>query len=230
MNSLKSVLVLGGNGALGRCMVNNFKQSWEVTSIDFSKSAFAHHNILLSPDSSPTQQAIACTSQLSGSFEAILCVAGGFVAGPVSDPGVFEQFQESMKVNFYPSLLAAHLATKFLAEAGLLLFAGAAAAFEGTTAPLMGYGLSKVAVHSLAQNMATREHLPRQSTVVTILPVTIDTPANREAMPDENQKKWTDPNKIAGLVKMWAESDNRPENGSFAVLKNAGGQVAPEFL
>ena len=148
MNSLKSVLIVGGNGALGRCMVNAFTKNWQVTSVDFTQSTTAHHNILLPQGSSPTEQAAVCTSQLSASFNAILCVAGGFMMGGVSDPGVLEQAQKCMEINFYPSVLAAHIASKFLADAGLLMFTGAAAAYNAPTTPLLAYGLSKVGAHS----------------------------------------------------------------------------------
>ncbi len=46
----------------------------------------------------------------------------------------------------------------------------------------------------------------------------IDTPANREAMPDENKSTWLPPDKVAELLGAWAEGENRPENGSFAKL------------
>ena len=29
---------------------------------------------------------------------------------------------------------------------------------------------------------------------------------------------------------MWAEGSNRPENGSFSILKNQNGMVVPEFV
>jgi hypothetical protein len=49
-------------------------------------------------------------------------------------------------------------------------------------------------------------------------------------MPNSDFSKWTEPNKIAGLIKMWADGVNRPENGSYAVLKSVNGMVVPEFV
>ena len=46
----------------------------------------------------------------------------------------------------------------------------------------------------------------------------IDTPGNRAAMPDEDKSSWLPPEKIAELVRAWADGENRPENGSFAKL------------
>ena len=150
--------------------------------------------------------------------------------GPVEDPDVFDQTEEMMTINLTPSLLTAHIATYLLADNGTLLFTGANAVFKEATPGLFGYGLAKTAVHGLALNMAAREAIPSDAVVTTILPGVINTKANRDAMPNEDQSDWHSPSGIAGLVKMWADGHNRPENGSFALLKNERGSVVPEFV
>ena len=47
----------------------------------------------------------------------------------------------------------------------------------------------------------------------------IDTPANRDSMPNEDKSSWLPPEKIGELVRGWADGENRPENGSFAKLE-----------
>ena len=48
---MKRVLVMGGNGALGKAVVNSFKQrSWGVLSLDFTQNDKADKNIILSKD------------------------------------------------------------------------------------------------------------------------------------------------------------------------------------
>ena len=49
-------------------------------------------------------------------------------------------------------------------------------------------------------------------------------------MPTADHSTWAPPEKIAGLLKMWAEGVNRPKNGSYAVLKTINGSVVPEFV
>jgi dihydropteridine reductase len=135
-----------------------------------------------------------------------------------------------IEINLYPTLLTCHLATRFLNENGLIVLTGAAAAFKDVTPGNLAYGLAKTAVHSLALNLSTRESIPTTSTVSTILPEIIDTPGNREAMPGADFSKWSSPSAIAGLLKMWADGDNRPQNGSFAVLKCINGSIVPDFV
>lgn len=59
---------------------------------------------------------------------------------------------------------------------------------------------------------------------------TIDTPQNREAMPNENFSTWAKPEQISGLLRMWADGNNLPNNGSFALLNVQKGSVVPEYI
>lgn len=55
---------------------------------------------------------------------------------------------------------------------------------------MLGYGMSKAATHFLVQSLAADPHFFK-ATVAAILPTTIDTPANRAAMPDAKYDDWT---------------------------------------
>ena len=126
--------------------------------------------------------------------------------------------------------MTGHLATKYLGPQGLLVFTGAAAVFEGPVNFAYGYAMSKSATHSLALQLSTLAELPSSATVCCILPQVIDTPANRNDMPDAKKDDWQPPEKIAQLVRGWAEGDNRPNNGSFAKLTYENGMIVPEFV
>ena len=49
-------------------------------------------------------------------------------------------------------------------------------------------------------------------------------------MPDSDKVSWLPPQKVAELIRAWADGENRPENGSFAKLTYKSGVVIPEFL
>ena len=70
------------------------------------------------------------------------------------------------------------------------MFTGAAAVFEGPVNFAYGYAMSKSATHNLALQMAERNEIPISSTVCTILPQIIDSPENREDMPDQDTTEW----------------------------------------
>lgn len=89
-------------------------------------------------------------------------------------------------------MLAAHLATKYLLPKGLIVFTGASAVYKDPQPDMLAYSLSKAAVHYLATNLAEKAEQQDkfQGKVITILPETIDTPSNREAMPTADYSKW----------------------------------------
>jgi hypothetical protein len=59
----------------------------------------------------------------------------------------------------------------------------------------------------------------------------IDTPANREAMKEVLDKSsWAPCDKIALMIRQWADNENRPSNGSFAKVHYENGVVYPTFL
>lgn len=130
-----------------------------------------------------------------------------------------------------PTLLGAHLATKYLSPNGLVVFTGAAAVFKEPQPEMIGYSIAKTGVHSLALNL-THYFISHEmaSKVVTILPETIDTEQNREAMPKSDFSKWSKPEQIGGLLRSWIDGHNVPNNGSFAVLKVKNGAVIPDFV
>lgn len=86
---------------------------------------------------------------------------------------------------------------------------------------MMAYGLSKAAVHHLATSLASsKSGMPKNSTILTILPITLDTPMNRKFMPKADTTKWTSLNFLAETFLKWCNSEpqNRPKNGSLLSL------------
>ena len=62
---------------------------------------------------------------------------------------------------------------------------------------MIGYSMAKTGVHSLALNLAQHFQQSQHSgRVITILPETIDTKTNREAMPNADFTKWSNPTQI----------------------------------
>lgn len=52
--------------------------------------------------------------------------------------------------------------------------------------------MAKAAVHQLTKSLAGKDSgLPKDSLVVAILPVTLDTPMNRKWMPNADFSTWT---------------------------------------
>ncbi|OXB59373.1 hypothetical protein ASZ78_004216 [Callipepla squamata] len=123
--------------------------------------------------------------------DAILCVAGGWAGGSAKAKSLYKNCDLMWKQSVWTSTISSHLATKHLKEGGLLTLTGAQAALSGTPG-MIGYGMAKGAVHQLCRSLAgANSGLPSGSAAVAILPVTLDTPANRKSMPDADFSSWT---------------------------------------
>ena len=95
---VKTSLILGGNGALGRALVKTMKQGgWNVVSLDLSTNAEADTNIIYNPDLKLKEQApglVAKTLEAASFYESILCVSGGFAMGSIKDSNIFEVYEQ----------------------------------------------------------------------------------------------------------------------------------------
>ena len=89
-------MIMGGNGALGRAMVNAFKaSSWKVLSVDLANNSQADANLLVNPNEKVQDQLkgiYSQVSQFSKEFDSIICVAGGFGLSSIKDEDVLEKF------------------------------------------------------------------------------------------------------------------------------------------
>jgi NAD(P)-dependent dehydrogenase (short-subunit alcohol dehydrogenase family) len=96
---------------------------------------------------------------------------------------------------------------------GAIVNVAARAAFD-PPASLAAYAASKAALVALTRALA-KEVGPAGIRVNAIVPSTIDTPANRAAMPEADFSAWTPPAQIARVVLWLASDDAAPVRGSF---------------
>ncbi len=219
----KKLLLLGGNGQLGKVIVNTFKSSnyWKILSLDFKENKNADDNFLI--DSLMNDKNLDLTllhNALSDTkYDAIVNVAGGWMGHSLKDNNILSSFETMFRMNTLSTVLAGHLATSNLKQGGLLVFTGANAVKEGqnwVSDCMLGYQISKLSVHNLTDILIQNKTLlPKDVKLVTILPSTIDTESNRKAMPDSDFTKWTKPEVIATTIKAWAEDQSIIPNESF---------------
>jgi len=77
------------------------------------------------------------------------------------------------------------------------------------------YGASKAALVSLVLTLA-RENIDQGITANVVLPSTIDTPANRAAMPQADPSKWVRPEHVASLI-LWLASEGASQTTGAAI-------------
>jgi dihydropteridine reductase len=227
----KKAIVVGGCGGLGTACVEQFKQQgWSVLCVDFASHPEVD-NVQLDADADWTEQvALArqgCADAGFDSAEAVLHVAGSWAGSSVESDDFAASLEHLWSANVRSAALSAHLAGRCLGKGGMLTLTGAAAAQDGPTSFMTAYGMTKAATHHLVSSIA-ESGLPEGCAVNAILPVTIDTPTNRNAMPDADTSTWTPAEEIAQELCLWAENDKerRPANGAMVRVETVGNKTA----
>lgn len=133
-------------------------------------------------------------------------LVGGFAGGQSvaeTDDATFQRMFR-LNVNTAFHILRAVVPHMRSAGRGRIIAIGSRAAEN--PGPMVGaYSASKAALVSLIRTVAL-ENKDVGITANVILPGTIDTPANRQAMPDADISQWVQPSSIASLV-LWLAGD-----------------------
>ncbi len=144
----------------------------------------------------------------------VVHTVGGFAGGPSvadTDDATFQRMLD-LNLNSTFHLLRAVLPSMRKTGGGRIVAIGSRAALE-PGAGVGAYGASKAAMVSLMRTVAL-ENKDRGITANVILPGTMDTPANRQAMPTADLSKWVQPANIASLI-LWLVGDaGRDVNGA----------------
>ena len=148
------------------------------------------------------QKAVAAALESTGKIDALVHVMGGFAGGsPVheTDEAIWD---EMMNVNLRGAFLVTRSVLRPMIDAGYgrIVAIGSRIAVEPTKG-LAAYGASKAGLNALVQTIAL-EVKDKGITANVVMPSTIDTPGNREAMPKADFSKWVTPKSIAQQV-LW---------------------------
>jgi NAD(P)-dependent dehydrogenase (short-subunit alcohol dehydrogenase family) len=213
-----TVLVAGGTGFLGNAVVRELIGSgYDVAAtwvVERERERLEAEPVeLIEADLFDAEQVGAAISKVD-QLEAVVNLVGGYSDGPrvhETDP---DDFERMLRLNVMPGFLLARAAMPRLIERGGGAFVGVSARpalrpFAGAA----GYISSKAAVLALVQALDA-EYKGDGIRCNAILPSVIDTPANREAMPDADHSKWVPPEQIARVVRFLVSDDSAPTSGA----------------
>ena len=205
--SNKVALITGANGGLGMAVTKAFLEAGaQVAGVSpkIQDSDFGHPNFKAFPGeiASGESARTVCSAVVArfGRIDILVHLVGAFKGGkPVAetDDGTFRSMLDANLVAaFY--IIRAVLPDMRTRGSGRILAIGSKAAIE--TAPMIGaYAASKAALVSLVRTVAI-ENKDRGITASVILPGTMDTLANRAAMPGKDPSKWVQPSQVAGML------------------------------
>jgi NAD(P)-dependent dehydrogenase (short-subunit alcohol dehydrogenase family) len=217
----KIALVTGANGGLGSHVTKALLDagavvvgvSRKIQPSEFDSASFIALPAEISTAAGAKSMVDSLVARL-GRLDVVVHTVGGFAGGQSiaeTDDATFQRMLDSnLNSTFY--LLRAVLSTMRKTGNGRIVAIGSRAALE--PGPRVGaYSASKAAMVSLIKTVAL-ENKDVGITANVILPATIDTPANRTALPNADYSKWVQPASIAALI-VWLVSDNgRDVNGA----------------
>ena len=192
----RNAFITGGGGDLGVAVVERFLTAgWNVTAPRRAEVDLT--------DPETVERAVAAAAPL----HAVVNLAGGFSFGqPVAETSV-EDFEAVLRLNLRTTYVVCHAAIPHLAEDGAIVCTSSLSAHQPSSGG-SGYAASKAAVIALARAIA-KEGV--RCNVVS--PSLIDTPANRESMPESAWDKLVPPQRIAETILWLCSPESAALNG-----------------
>jgi NAD(P)-dependent dehydrogenase (short-subunit alcohol dehydrogenase family) len=209
----KISMVTGANGGLGRHVTKALLDAGYIVvglapTIRFSDFDHPHFTAVPATLDSFDAARKATDTVLAhfGAIDVLAHLVGGFAGGQSVADTEDETFRRMFDLNVQSAfhMLRAAIPHMRKAGAGRIIAIGSRAAED--PGPTVGaYSASKAALVSLVRTVA-RENKDVGITANVILPGTMDTPANRKAMPEADTSQWVQPAAVASLI-VWLASD-----------------------
>ena len=152
-------------------------------------------------------------------FDALINVAGGFTMGEKAFDASDEQFDLMFKINVTTLRNAVKSAVPAMRsqQRGAIVNIGALGALTGQ-ADISAYCAAKSTVMRLTESLS--EELKADGVNVNaVLPSIIDTPPNREAMPEANFDDWVAPENLAEVICFLASDEASAVHGALIPVK-----------
>jgi len=204
---MPTVAITGAAGAIGSVTADVFEDAgWDLALIDYGEENRATLDVSFPDawisdtdltDPQATKKAFAALGEETEALDAVLAIAGGFAMQPVLE-STTDDYEYMMDVNFRTLFNTARAAVPLLtrADGSFLLGVSAPAALEGQADAAL-YGASKGAVAAYVKSVGLEEKNAGLRTTVLYPMGVVDTPANREAMPDTDPSTWITPCELA---------------------------------
>ncbi len=147
-------------------------------------------------------------------IDALAAIAGGFDMGEPVHALSPERWDLMLDLNARTLLNTVHAVVPGMIDrgAGKIVTIGANAARQGL-AEMGAYCVGKAAVIRLTESMSA-ELRERGINVNCVLPSIIDTPENRDAMPDADPAAWVSPAKLANVILFLASEEASAIHGA----------------
>ncbi len=205
----KVAIITGSTGNLGKVVTSN------MISVGFTvigtyepdlNADDGHEKANYKPvdlsDSNAAKKFVLGTAEEYGRIDAVVCLVGGFAMSTLIDSNISD-INKMIDLNFQTALNTVQPALSVMKaqeSLGNIVLIGAKPVFEvNAFKSVFPYALSKSMVLRMAE-VINAETQTNNARATVIVPSIIDTPPNREAMPEANFDDWVTPESIAEKI------------------------------
>ncbi len=223
----RGVIVTGGTGALGRALVRLLLERGARVAVPYRRTEewealrqkAGAHAVLFGEKADLGGPAgagafVDAAAARLGVLDGVALVAGGWAGGARFDEAPVDEWDRMLATNLGTVSHVCRAALPHLRKQGGSVVAVGSQAAAAGGAGMAAYAVSKVAVHALVRVLAL-ENGGFGVRFNAVLPGTIDTPANRRAMPDADHSKWTSPEAIARVIVFLLSPESAPTTGAL---------------
>lgn len=201
-----NILVSGADGNLGSAVVNKLKsEGYKIFGLfgDKEKAKKSEDNFEKTAIDLTNPQAALDTvgeaNKAFGEINAAVLTVGGYAGGSIKDVTI-DDIHDQIKLNFDTAFnLVKPLLEKMPKGSQLFLIGAKPVLSANDLKNVVSYGLAKQLIFSLS-DIINADYSEHQISAHVIVPSIIDTPPNREAMPDMNFDHWVKPEQIADSI------------------------------
>jgi NAD(P)-dependent dehydrogenase (short-subunit alcohol dehydrogenase family) len=222
----RHIVVTGGAGALGTAVVSALIEAGAVCHVPCFNEAEAqrfrlreHPQVRLTVAGNLADEtAIERLYQNIAPLWASIHIAGGFAAAPIQETSL-AMIRQQFDMNFVSCMLCCRAAVKAMTGSpsggGRIVNVAARAALEWRSgAGMIAYTASKTAVAALTAALA--EEVAKDGILVNaVAPSIMDTPANRQSMPEADYALWPKVEEVAATIAFLVSPDNRVTRGAI---------------
>ena len=227
-NQNRKVLITGGTGILGSAVTKAYLAQGDNVAVtylfDNEVERFKEFNPELVDDvdflfanvteETEVQKTIQEFLSKFGRLDVLVNIVGGFVGGIPTAEFEEDRWDFMMNLNLKSVFLCCKTAIPHMTAQGYgkVINVSARAGLKGE-AGLSAYCVSKGGVRTLTESLAA-EVMDSGVNVNAIMPSVMDTPMNREAMPDEEHDRWVAPADVAKVICFLTSDDATIINGA----------------
>lgn len=234
MSGPRGVIVAGGTGALGRAIVEALlaggtrvavpymnAAGWDELRSALGKGASLFGAQADLGDASATRAFVEEAAAFLGVLDGVAIASGAWTGGTTLEAAPPDEWDGMMRTNLSTVHAVCRAALPHLLKQGGSVVTVGSKVAETGGAGAAAYAVSKAAVHALTRVLAL-ENRDRGVRFNCVLPLVIDTPANRKAMPDADHAKWTPPAAIASVIAFLLSPASAPVTGALVPVDGRG--------